>query len=36
MMDVYMVAVLAAIFSLFYAFASWCEHVVDGKGGQEQ
>lgn len=36
MMDVYMALVLAVIFGLFYAFASWCEHVVDDKGGQEQ
>ncbi|GGF94996.1 hypothetical protein GCM10010912_44910 [Paenibacillus albidus] len=36
MMDVYMVAALVAIFGLFYAFASWCERVVDDRGGQGQ
>lgn len=36
MMDVYMVAALTVIFGLFYAFATWCEHVVDDKGGAEQ
>lgn len=33
-MDLYMVTALAAIFGLFYAFAGWCEHVVDDKGGE--
>ncbi|MBA9086460.1 hypothetical protein FHR92_002938 [Fontibacillus solani] len=36
MMDVYMLAVLAAIFGMFYAFTRWCEHVVDGEGRGEQ
>lgn len=36
MMDVYMLAALAAIFGIFYAFARWCGHVVDGKGREDQ
>ncbi len=34
-MDVYMVAVLAVIFGVFYAFAQWCGHVAEDKGGTE-
>lgn len=34
MMDMYMVAMLTAIFGLFYWFASWCERVVDDQGGE--
>ncbi len=36
MMDLYMVATLAVTFGLFLAFASWCERVVDDKGGEGQ
>lgn len=36
MLDLYMVVALAAIFGLFYAFACWCEMVVEDQGGQEQ
>lgn len=36
MMDVYMAAALAVIFAVFYAFAQWCERVVEDKGGVEQ
>lgn len=36
MLDLYMVVALGAIFGLFYVFASWCETVVEDKGGQEQ
>ncbi|SDG11470.1 hypothetical protein SAMN04488542_12653 [Fontibacillus panacisegetis] len=36
MMDVYMLAALAAIFGTFYAFARWCGHVVDDEGRGEQ
>ncbi len=35
MMDVYMAAVLAAVFGLFYAFANWCEVLVEDKGREE-
>lgn len=34
-MDVYMLAVLAAVFGLFYAFANWCEVLVEDKGREE-
>jgi len=36
MMDVYMVISLAVIFGLFYAFAQWCDHVIDNKGREER
>ncbi len=36
MMDIYMVGGLAALYSLFYVFAKWCNHVIDDKGGAEQ
>lgn len=36
MMDVYMLACLAVIFGVFYAFAQWCERIVDDQGGKEQ
>lgn len=35
MMDVYMTVVMAALFTLFYAFAQWCGRVVDEQGGNE-
>jgi hypothetical protein len=35
MMDVYMAAALAAIFGLFYAFANWCESIVEENGREE-
>ncbi|MEK8213745.1 MULTISPECIES: hypothetical protein [unclassified Paenibacillus] len=36
MMDMYMVVALAVFFGMFYAFAQWCGHVIDDKGGKEQ
>ncbi|WP_178381886.1 MULTISPECIES: hypothetical protein [unclassified Paenibacillus] len=36
MMDVYMVAALAVLFVLLYAFAQWCGHMTDDTGGTEQ
>lgn len=34
MMDVYMTAMLAAIFTVFYAFVQWCSRVTDEQGGR--
>lgn len=34
MMDMYMVVALAVFFGMFYAFAQWCGHVIDDKGGK--
>ncbi len=34
-MDGLMVLLLAVIFGLFYAFAQWCDRVID-EGGKEE
>ncbi len=36
MTDVYMVAALAILFTLVYAFVQWCGQVVDEQGGTER